>query len=194
MTRIAALTLALLLALAHTSPGSAAVLEDNVRFSRLNLDQGLSQSTVNCIVQDRQGMIWFGTQDGLNRFDGYKFTVFKHDPLEPGSLSHNFIWALHVSSDGTLWIGTEGGGLDRWNPIDDSFTHRRHDPDDPNTLGHDIIRSIAEDRDGLLWIGTEGGLSRFNPTSGRFSHFRHAEDEPGSLSHDHVRSVSRCAG
>jgi diguanylate cyclase (GGDEF)-like protein len=167
----------------------AGVAEDNIRFSRLSLDQGLSQSSVNCITQDSQGMMWFGTQDGLNRFDGYTFTVFKHDPLEPGSLSHNFIWALHLARDGSLWIGTEGGGLERWNPTDDSFIHYRHDPSDPRTIGSDVVRSIAEDRQGLLWVGTEAGISRLNPESGIFTHLRHDEARADSLSHDQVRSV-----
>ena len=89
--RVAIRASVLVIVLALMPRALTAVREDNVRFNRLTLDQGLSQSTVNCIVQDRRGMLWFGTQDGLNRFDGYNFTVFKHDPLEPGSLSHNFI-------------------------------------------------------------------------------------------------------
>jgi diguanylate cyclase (GGDEF)-like protein len=167
----------------------AGVADDNVRFSRLSLEQGLSQSSVNCIAQDSQGMMWFGTQDGLNRFDGYSFSVFKHDPLEPGSLSHNFIWALHLAQDGNLWIGTEGGGLERWNPADDSFFHYRHDPGDPKSIGNDIIRSIAEDHKGRLWIGTEAGISRLNPRTGAFTHFRHDRSQPDSLSHDQVRCI-----
>jgi diguanylate cyclase (GGDEF)-like protein len=184
---IKAMVAALLLIVAQSA--TAGVAEDNVRFSRLSLDDGLSQSSVNCIAQDSQGMMWFGTQDGLNQFDGYSFNIFKHDPLDPGSLSHNFIWALHQARDGSLWIGTEGGGLERWNPIDDSFFHYRHDPADQRTIGNDIVRSIAEDSEGLLWVGTELGISRLDPEDGSFTHFRHDEERPDSLSNDKVRSV-----
>ncbi|MBD3868135.1 MAG: hypothetical protein IFK94_08415 [Acidobacteria bacterium] len=84
---------------------------ENARFNRLTLEDGLSQSSVNCIVQDNQGFLWFGTQDGLNRYDGYEFKTFHHDDRDPGSISNNFVWALHVDRNGLLWIGTEGGGL-----------------------------------------------------------------------------------
>ena len=162
---------------------------ENARFNRLTLEDGLSQSSVNCIVQDHQGFLWFGTQDGLNRYDGYEFRTFHHDDQVPGSISNNFVWALHVDKSGALWVGTEGGGLDRWNPADDSFSHYRHDPDNPNSLVHDEIWAISEDRDGALWVGTGGGLSRFSPGSGTFTHFTHDETDSSSLSGNQVRSI-----
>lgn len=81
----------------------------SIRFSRYSLEEGLSQSVVNCISQDSKGFIWIGTQDGLNRFDGYKFTHYKHDPKDPQSISHNNILAILEDSQGMLWIGTYGG-------------------------------------------------------------------------------------
>jgi len=170
--------------------GSARGEPRNVRFERLSLEQGLSQSYVNCILQDRRGFMWFGTQDGLNRYDGYGFTVFKHDALDPGSLSHNTVWALHEDRDGTLWIGTDGGGLDRWEPSTGSFRHLRHDPSDPKTLGSDRVRAIQETRDRALWVGTDGGgLSRLDRAERTFTRFRANPGNPNSLSGDRVRSL-----
>ncbi len=162
---------------------------ESARFTRLSLEDGLSQSSVNCIVQDHQGFLWFGTQDGLNRYDGYEFKTFHHDDQESGSLSNNFIWALHVDKSGVLWVGTEGGGLNRWNPADDTFTHYRHDPADRSSLVHDEIRALSGDREGGLWIGTGGGLSRFSPSSGTFTNFTHDDSDNAGLPDNQIRSI-----
>jgi diguanylate cyclase (GGDEF)-like protein len=182
----AAAVLAALLAAPALARGDAR----NVRFEHLSLEQGLSQSGVNCILQDRRGFMWFGTQDGLNLYDGYGFTVFKHDPLEPGSLSHNAVWALHESRDGTLWIGTDGGGLNRWDPAKAAFQHFHHDDADPKSLGNDRVRAIQETRDGHLWVGTDGGgLSRLDRATGTFTHFRAKPGSINDLSGDRVRAL-----
>ena len=86
------------------------IISRNIQFSTLSVDDGLSQAAVNSIVQDRQGFIWFGTQEGLNRYDGYEFAVYQKDPTEPHSLSHDWIWTLFVDNSGRLWVGTDGGG------------------------------------------------------------------------------------
>ena len=85
----------------------------HLRFERISLEQGLSQSTVFCMLQDSQGFLWFGTEDGLNKYDGYTFTVYKHDPEDPNSLGGNWIQAMLEDDSGMLWIGTSDGGLDR---------------------------------------------------------------------------------
>ena len=91
------------------------VIAEQVRFERISLEQGLSQNSVVSILQDRQGFMWFGTQDGLNRYDGYRFRVFKHDPDNPVSLGNNYIQTLYEDRDGVLWIGTRGGILHKFN-------------------------------------------------------------------------------
>ena len=128
----------------------------HLRFDRISLEQGLSQSTVFCMLQDSQGFIWFGTEDGLNKFDGYTFTVYKHDPEDPNSLGGSWIQALLEDDSGTLWIGTNDG-LDRYDRKLDQFIHYRNDPQDPSSLSADEITAIHQDRDGVLWIGTGGG-------------------------------------
>ncbi|MFQ6114597.1 MAG: two-component regulator propeller domain-containing protein [bacterium] len=102
----------------------------------MTIDQGLSQNTVKCILQDRKGFMWFGTRDGLNRFDGYDIKVYEHDPDNPNSLSGNHIWEIYeepASDRGKkryLWIATLGG-LNRFDRESEIFTHYRHDLDDP---------------------------------------------------------------
>src|SRR6478735_6592141 len=88
----------------------------NIPFVRLSLEDGLSQARVGAIVQDSEGFIWLGTQEGLNRYDGYTFQVFLHDPEKPRSLSHNSVQCLLVDRQQRLWVGTEGGGLNRFEP------------------------------------------------------------------------------
>ncbi len=185
--RTAMLCMFSVMAATHLTAGTQ--LLESAKFNRLSLEDGLSQSSVNCIVQDQQGFLWFGTQDGLNRYDGYQFTTFQHDDQAPGSIANNFIWALHVDRNGVLWVGTEGGGLDRWNPADDTFTHYRNDSADPFSLINDEIRALDEDRENRLFIGTAGGLSRFSPESGVFTHFTHQDGDSGSLSDNQIRAV-----
>jgi len=176
--------------LALSAPGASAAELRNLRFERLSLEEGLSQSHVNAILQDSRGFMWFGTQDGLNRYDGYRFTVFKHDPFDPTSLSSNIVWAIHEAADGTLWVGTDGGGLDRFDPRTGVFAHHRHDPRDPKSLSSDRVRAVWETRDGALWVGTDGGgLNRLERSDGSFTRLRHNPSNHDSLSSDRIRHL-----
>ena len=96
---------------------------DNLKFKHLTSEDGLSSNRVISILVDSKGFLWFGTFDGLNRYDGYEFTVFKHDPTDPNSLSQNHILSLYEDSQGVLWVGTEGGALDRYDPNQKTFIH-----------------------------------------------------------------------
>jgi signal transduction histidine kinase/ligand-binding sensor domain-containing protein len=161
--------------------------EDNVKFERFSLDQGLSQSVVLASLQDSQGFMWFATQDGLNRFDGYEFVIYKHDPDRPDSLSNNFVQDILSDPAGGLWIGTNGGGLDRLEPDTGKFVHYQHDPADPYSLSSNVVLSLYRDREGVLWIGTNGGgLDRFDAESARFVHYQHDPQDPQTLSHNAV--------
>ncbi len=101
--------------------------KNDIKFEHISLEQGLSQSSVYCILQDSKGFMWFGTQDGLNKYDGYSFTVYKHDPQEPQSLSHNRVHSIYEDQSGVLWIGT-GDGLNQFDREKETFTHYQHDP------------------------------------------------------------------
>ncbi len=175
-------------------PGGAAGARD-LRFEHISIDQGLSQNTIHAIVQDRLGFLWIGTDDGLNRYDGYRFEVLRNSPGNPDSLSHNRVQALSEDSDGMLWLGTRNGGLNRYDRRSRTFTRYRHDPAVPESLASDVVWTILQDRAGTLWVGTSRGLDRIEPgQAGMFIHLPHdparvAAGDPGSLSHDVVRSL-----
>jgi signal transduction histidine kinase/ligand-binding sensor domain-containing protein len=162
----------------------------SMRFETLSLEEGLSQNAVLDILQDHQGYLWVATQDGLNRYDGYSFTVYKHDPDDENSLSLNSVLQLYEDDDGMIWIGTWGGGLNRLDPQTDNITRFRHDPADPNSLSNDLVAAIWEDAHGYLWLGTMGGgLSRLDRSTGRFTNFRHDPQNSASLASDYVSAI-----
>jgi signal transduction histidine kinase/ligand-binding sensor domain-containing protein len=129
--------------------------QEPVFFDRISTETGLSGSSVNCIYQDRQGFMWFGTDDGLNKYDGDKFIVYQHHPLDSTTLSDNRIKTLYEDRHGTLWIGTMNG-LNRLDRRKNKFV-RYHQTENPNSLSHNDIRAITEGSSGFLWIATKGG-------------------------------------
>src|ERR1700749_2099160 len=130
----------------------------HIRFRRLSDPRSLSEVRVDSIVQDRQGFIWFGTWNGLNRYDGYKFKVFKHDPERPESLSGVYIHSLFKDRAGTLWVGTDQF-LDRFDPLTEKFSHYHFD--DPDSSGlTTTVNQISQDSSGMLWLSTRKGLFR----------------------------------
>jgi diguanylate cyclase (GGDEF)-like protein len=180
-----ALTCTLALVVAARLPAQ----EKKIPFEHLTLDNGLPANTVNAFLQDNEGFLWIGTQDGLARYDGKRFVVFRNDPSDPGSLSANWIWSLLLDRDGTIWIGTDGGGLDRWDPASQSFRNLRNDESNPNSLSNDRIRVVHQDSKGILWVGTQGGLNRLDPASGRIKRFIHDPSNPESLSDNKIRAL-----
>ncbi len=156
--RLSASWLALAALLALASPARAA--PSTPRFFHLTTADGLSHNIVRAIVQDPQGFLWFGTQDGLNRYDGYTFTLFRHLRSDPRSLAHNTVQALAVDGTGTLWVGTVGG-LDRYDRDTGGFVHH------PEVA--ESVTVIYPAPDGTLWVGTAGaGLFRYDPPGDRF--------------------------
>lgn len=179
-----------LTAVALAGPDKLFAQKDNLRFERISIEQGLSQNTIYCILQDRKSFLWFGTQDGLNKFDGYDFKVHKHDPQDPNSLSNNVVRAIYEDRAGTLWIGTNGGGLNKFDREKEIFTHYRYDPANHNSLSDNKVTPIYEDRSGMLWIGTDGGgLNRFDREKETFKHCKHDPNDSTSLSHDGIWSI-----
>ena len=136
------------------------------------MEDGLSNNEVFDIIQDRQGYIWIATEDGLDRYDGYNFKVFRHDPNNPGSLSGNFVRALTEDSNGRLWVATLTDGLDAYDPDTETFKHYRHIPGNPNTPISDSIWSLKADTNGKLLIGTfDAGLDVLDTKTGAFAHY-----------------------
>src|SRR5687767_5235177 len=114
-----------------------ALSAQEIRFAHISSKQGLSQALVNCILKDSKGFMWFATQDGLNKYDGYSMTVFRHDPDDANSISINDINTLYEDDHGVIWIGTNGGGVDAYNPKIHKFTHYAHNDSDETSLGSD---------------------------------------------------------
>ncbi|OGF67513.1 MAG: hypothetical protein A2Y62_06155 [Candidatus Fischerbacteria bacterium RBG_13_37_8] len=159
-------------------------------FERVSLEQGLSQSSVNSILQDDRGYMWFATQEGLNKYDGYNFTIFTYDPANKNSLSMNFIIALIKDSKGDLWIGTDGGGLNKFNPVTEQWIRFRNEPGNNNSLSNNYIQAIYEDREGALWVGTNGGgLERFEEAKSEWTHYQNEPGNANSLSDNHIRAI-----
>jgi ligand-binding sensor domain-containing protein/signal transduction histidine kinase len=140
------------------------VFAQKIKFELISSQNGLSQGSIVCMAQDKKGFMWFGTYDGLNRYDGYHFKIYKNEPNNPGSLSNNFIRSILVDNHGYLWAGTQGGGICRFDSENDDFVQYHHDPENPNSLSHDNIYQIIQDRFGSIWIATwGGGLNRIIP-------------------------------
>lgn len=149
-----------------------------LQFDHISIEQGLSQSSVHVIFQDSRGFLWFGTQDGLNRYDGYNFKVYKPEPSNPNSLSNGWITAIVEDKDGYLWIGTRLGGLNRYDPFKEQFTQYRHTVEESTSVNDDHISALLVGKDNRLWVGTLNGLDRFEPGSESFSHYPYVTDPP----------------
>lgn len=161
-----------------------------LRLDHITPQDGLSHPLVFSIAQDDLGFLWFGTRDGLNRYDGYTFQVFRHDTDNPTSLSENSVRKVFVDSQGHLWVGTDGGGLNQYLPAEERFLRYQHDPQDVTTLSHDTIWAVAEDRSGGLWIGTEDGLSLLDRKTGKFTRYQYSEASPGGLPNRRVMALA----
>jgi PAS domain S-box-containing protein len=170
-------------------PISLFAQEDQLRFKRITIEDGLSQSSANCILQDSNGFIWIGTQDGLNLYFGHRFTYFKYLPGESNCLSDNNVISICEDSSGKIWLGTYGGGLNRLDPATRQFEIFRHNPANPDSLIDDHINSICEDRNGDLWIGTQNGLDCFNPRTNQILHYPYEPSGQGGLSSQEINSV-----
>lgn len=160
---------------------------ENPRFRRLTTNQGLSQSHVSTILNDKRGFMWFGSEDGLNKFDGYNYTHYKHDPGNKNSIIDSYIQDLLEDRAGNLWVGTSEG-LDRFDRGKNIFIHY------PDKGGRHDINEIFEDSRGLIWLGTAQGFFLFDPKTGNYKSFNLpgkgqfrlfvssiAEDNDGSL-------------
>ncbi len=162
-----------------------AQIEPSLRFRRYGIEEGLSQVTARCILEDKlDGHIWIGTQDGLNQFDGYRFKVFKHASNDPSSVSSNRVNTLFQDADGRIWIGTSFG-LNVYDRHSESFRHVA-DVNTSSSLSHSNVTSIAQDQLGNLWIGTENGLNVFDIERETIKHFFEGAT---SLSSNKVTSV-----
>ena len=177
------------------------IFAQDVRFSNINMEDGLSQTTVFSIVQDHQGFMWFGTEDGLNKYDGYEFMIYSNFPYDERSLSNNTVLCLFVDQSGLLWIGTNDGGLNVYDRENDKFIAFKSDPEDGNSISGNKVFTVFQDRDGQIWIGTDAGLDKvvFEDEGThdkasqlgniRFHHLKSKADDQYSISYNRVRAI-----
>lgn len=168
--------------------------QNHIEFNHLTVEDGLSQSSVTCIFQDDRGFMWFGTQDGLNRYDGYNFKVFKNDPADSASLLNNFIFGIFEDTSGVMYVETQGGGLQRYNPLSDTFTRLKKNSINLSRTRFNSVAALYYDKSGTEWIGGMGagtGLKRIDGKTGKITVFKHDPSNPSSLSSNKVYSVYR---
>jgi diguanylate cyclase (GGDEF)-like protein len=148
-----------------------------MRFEHLTLDNGLSQSNVLSILQDSKGQMWFGTENGLNSYNGYEFQTYYRERGNASALSSDFVFDVAEDRDGNLWIATNGGGISLRDAKSGKFSGFRHDPENASSIGSNVVRRVLVDTDGSVWAGTRGGgLSRLDVSTGKFSHYRFTSD------------------
>ncbi len=151
-----------------------------LEFEHISVERGLSHSAVNAIIQDSKGFLWVGTRNGLNRYNGYSFTVYERDPRDSSSLLSDQILSLYEDHLGTIWIGTDEGGLYRYNWSRDNFRRYNYDPRNSTSISGNRISALYEDKSGSFWLGAEG-LNKFDRATGTSIHFRHKPDDPLSI-------------
>ncbi|MFH1527272.1 MAG: two-component regulator propeller domain-containing protein [Bacteroidota bacterium] len=155
-------------------------------FERLTINDGLSNNSINSVLQTSDGYLWIATKDGLNRFDGQNFVIFKNDPTSENSLPENYIMSLFESHDTALWVGTWGGGLCRYDPIHELFIKIK-----TNFENDTYVQCIGEDKSSWLWFGTyTGGLFKYNPVTKQALNFNTDSNNPLKLTNNYITSLT----
>jgi ligand-binding sensor domain-containing protein/anti-sigma regulatory factor (Ser/Thr protein kinase) len=149
----------------------------HLEFEHLSVERGLSHSAVNAILQDSKGFLWIGTRNGLNRYNGYSFTVYESDPRDSSTLLSDQILSLYEDHFRNIWIGTDEGGLYRYDRSKNSFKRYCYDSGNPSSMTGNRISAIYEDKRGAFWVGAEG-LNKFDRETGTCIHFKHNPDDP----------------
>jgi signal transduction histidine kinase/CheY-like chemotaxis protein/ligand-binding sensor domain-containing protein len=165
---------------------TAIAQKPTLKFKNLSTTQGLSINNATCILQDRNGFIWIGTRDGLNKYDGYNFTVYRSQPEDSSSISANFVWSMKEDKEGNIWVGTVGGGLNKYISRTDKFIRYRHNRSDAGSVSHNTIQSIVEDRNGNIWMGTANGLDLYDKINNSFIHYRHSPTDSKSIADNNI--------
>ena len=163
------------------------LIPQSIYFNHLTTEDGLSNNNVFDIIQDHTGFLWFATDDGLNRFDGYDFKIFRNDPANQNSISDNSVWALREDRKSNIWIGTQNGWLNRYDPVSEKFTKWKIESD---ILKENAITYIYEDSKGLIWVGTyRSGLYRLDPSNDKIDHWSNNPNDNSSLSNNYISSI-----
>jgi len=160
------------------------------RFEHLTTENGLFQNVVYSVLQDSKGFLWIGTQDGLIRYDGYNFKVYKHESGNPNSISNNEIETIYIDKNDNLWIGTLGGGLNKYDGETEEFISYQADDQNKFSISSNLVMAIYEDQEGTLWLGTDGGgLNRFDRSNNQFTSFKKDSLDSNTISNNKVYAI-----
>ncbi len=157
-----------------------------VKFDHFSVEDGLTQNEIYSSFQDSKGFLWFGTGNGLCRYDGYEFRNYKHDPDNLNTISNGFIRSIVEDSEGNLWLAISGGGLNKFDPYHEEFVSYRSNPDDPYSVSGNIVNALLVDEQQNLWIGSNLGLDRKIPQTQEFVHYIADSDDESSLTDNHI--------
>lgn len=161
-----------------------------IMFDRIAKEQGLIPGNVNDILQDSIGFIWMATENGLCRYDGYNFVYYKNEANDANSLSYNHVFSLLKDKDGVIWVGTLGGGLNKFNSKTGKFKRFMHDPNNPKSISNDIVFKVYRDSKKRIWISTlGGGLNLFDPAKDSFTRYTHSKEDTNSISSNMVSDI-----
>jgi ligand-binding sensor domain-containing protein len=161
----------------------------DIRFNHLSIKDGLSQTRVEQIVQDDKGFMWFGTQYGLNRYDGYNYKVFTHDSRNPDSLGGVYIRGLFKDRSGALWVACDQV-LDRFDPATEKFTHF-HLRAPGSKILEPTVAYFSQDNSGVLWLSTSNGLYSLSPSDWKVQRYAHDPNDSSSLSNDDIQATTQ---
>jgi ligand-binding sensor domain-containing protein len=159
----------------------------SLRFDHITTKEGLSQDIVTCIARDAKGFMWFGTEDGLNRYDGYSIRVYKNDPVDSTTIAWNSIAAMLVDRQGRLWVSASGVNL--YDERTDKFTRFQHSPANPLSLPYDYVSALCQDSNGAIWAGTGKGLAQFDSRTGHCLLYKNKPNDLSSLSSNLVLAL-----
>ena len=170
---------------------STATSSAPLAIKRIGLEQGLSQSTIYAVIQDKSGYIWLGTGDGIDIYDGHSFKHLRNETGDISSLSNNYVKALLVSKDGSIWVGTLGGSLNRYDPKSETFKRYQSSKNNLHGIASKDIYSLYESKDGLIWIGSGAGASVFNPQENTFKHYIHSSKNQSSINSGPIKAITQ---
>ena len=150
---------------------------DNLKFRNLTTRDGLSSNSVQSCLLDSYGFLWIGTATGLNRYDGTSVKVYEHKDSDSTSISDGFIWCIFEDEEQYIWIGTNDGGLNKYDPVTDKFICFKNNPSDNNSILSNSVFFIVQDDDKSLWLSTSNGINKFDKKTGIFTRYLNTEND-----------------
>lgn len=185
---VSRILLALFFVIFLINPFNKGFAQQKFSFDKLYIDHSISQKKIYAIIQDHKGFLWFGTEQGLVKYDNYNFTHYAHNASDSNSLSNNYVLSICEDKKGFIWIGTSNG-LNRFDPSLEKFEHFKHDERLSNGISDNTIWCVFEDRDNKIWVGTNNGLNCINTETRKIEIYKNQQGVNNSLSNNYVWSI-----